>query len=162
MSRITLRELVDNGARHARECLLARGNPALTSIYHVVLPGDATDAVIPCAWHDDREKTIVVSAIKVACRQFEATAIMYLGEAWMLSLPSGTDPNDPALPRPSQSPERIEVVQIMATDGRETIGRTLEMKRDAGGRLTDLVVKPWLGGLTSGFLIDGFIDVRPN
>jgi len=163
---IDLDKLLDNGEEHARKILLEERHKSMMGIYHLVAPEGGTDRVIGVSWENDIEKQITVLSIKDVSREMKAVAALMIHEAWMLKLNRST-PNTSwhrdrllaNLPRPSESPDRIEVVHLIATDGRETKSRALQMVRDKpGGRLIALIEdKAMEGGEFSGRLIDGII-----
>jgi hypothetical protein len=159
MRMIELTELLDQGERHARRILLERREKQLTAFYHLVAPR-GPDRIVVCTWRNDIDKQLAVFQIKALSREMGAVAAMFISESWMLSVPVGDPiPIDP----PAQDARRQEVVMMLATDGRETRARSLQIKRDKpGGRIVDLVADETtrLGGKFAGRLIDGIIEVR--
>lgn len=155
-----LTQLLDAGEQHARVILLEMRAPQLQAFYHLITPGRLSDTVIPCLWTNPREKEHTVAAVKAEARKIGAIAAMFLGEAWALKLPPGKLPRD--LPRRAESPDRIEVVQIIVTDGKHTRQRIMQMIRDKpGGTLISLVTQQ-AGDEDNfvGLLIDDIIPVR--
>jgi len=169
LAKVTLDHLLDLGEKHARDMLLKRREPQMQTFFHLVAPEGGEDAIIPCNWRSDYEKDVTVACVKATAAIMKAVMALYVAEAWMLELP-------PPLtswhaqhqmdngPRPSESPDRIEVVQIMAMDGTTTKGRTLQMIRNRpGGKLISLVLIPERDTENTGYqgrMIDGIIPPR--
>lgn len=165
MTDLNLHQLVDWAKTHARNVLVERREKQLLAFYHLVLPGEQKDAIIGVTWQNDIQKQLTMLGVKAAAQKFHATAAMFVGEAWMVRL----DKREPGLdmsnlPAPSQHPDRIEVVQIVATDGPNTIATALEIKRDARGRVVALeeLGLPGEGQWLHGRLIDGIIPVTQH
>jgi len=138
-------DLLDAGEKHARNILVKRRDKSLTAMFHLVAPDGRPDAVISTPWGNDLQKQIMVAAVKSQAREMHATAALFLSEAWMAteSIPLTEWHRKRAAEHftpPSQRPDRVEVVSMIATDGRDTHGRMLQIVRDKpGGRVIDLV-----------------------
>lgn len=152
-------KLLDQGEKHARKVLLEHRDPELQGFYHLIAPEGGQDRVIMTRWRNDIEKQLTVLSIKATAREMRAVAMLVVYEAWMLKL----KPSQEFLantPRPSESPDRIEAVYLLATDGRNTKARMLQMLRDKpSGRITSLIEDKFPEGDSafSGRLVDGII-----
>jgi len=149
----SLEELVDLAEAHVRDYLLTKGEKELTPMWHLISRKEKSDAVVATPWGGDFEKQLAVAKVKEIAREIDAEAVCFTTECWMLDStrikhPGGPLPNtswhrDRAMrnmPRPSQSPDRIEAVIIVAHDGVNTKARSLQMIRDRpGGRLISLI-----------------------
>ena len=154
---ITLKQLLDNGERHAREILLKRRQKMLMPFYHLVT-ADA-NFLVPVQFNGDFEKDLAVLQVKTLAHAKQAIMAMFVAESWMAVY--GKDDNLETAPRPSQRPNRVEVVMLVATDGNSVEGRVLRMVRDRQNRLTGLEVHDdYPGRLTGGRMIDGIIPGR--
>jgi len=169
MAKISLDDLLDVGERHARKILLQRREPMLQTFFHLVAPEGEKDAIIPCNWRDDYEKDVTVATVKATAAIMKAVMALYVSEAWMLTLPPPltswhAQHQMDNTPRPSESPDRVEVVHIMAYDGITAKGRTLQMVRNRpGGKLISLVLIPEADTENTGYvgrMIDGIIPPR--
>jgi hypothetical protein len=169
MAKLTLEQLVDSGINHARHILLDQREPAMQTLYTLIT--DQNELILlPCTFKNDFEKDVTVAAVKATAALSNAVMALYVAEAWMLKLPPPLTPwhakrQMENLPRPSQSPDRIEVVHALATDGTTTLSRTLQMVRNKpGGKLMSLVPMPELedgeGKSYIGRMISGIIPPR--
>lgn len=154
MSNDLLQDLLTSGERHARICLMEEGEEEVAPFYHLV-SADGGHSLVLVQWRDEVDKRMVVQAVKEAARQFDAVAAMLVTEAWAADYDSdGPGPDDP---RPSQHPERIEIVSLVATDSKRMVGRVLEIKRDASGHITELERRPD----QSAEIISPMLDILP-
>lgn len=154
-----LDKLLDQGEKHARKVLLEHRDPELQGFYHLIAPEGGQDQVIMTRWRNDIEKQLTILTIKSIAREMRAVAMLVMYEAWVLKLKPGQE-FLATTPRPSESPDRIEVVHLLATDGRNTKGKMLQMMRDKpGGRITALIEDKFPEDAIefSGRLIDGII-----
>jgi hypothetical protein len=169
---MTLDELIAGGEEHANKILIEERHKELKPMFHLVSADGKKDALIMTSWADDFEKKLAVAKIKQMSHEMGAVACMFMTEAWMLSVksPPGT-PNTPwhrdrelaRIGRPSQSPDRIEVVIIVAGDGSEQRFAALQMIRDKpGGRLISLVKDHNASNLGTyeSWMLDGMIKPR--
>jgi len=152
-SPITLEELIALGEKHVNRILLEQREKEMRPLWHLVTP-EGPDLIIMTPWNDDFEKKLAVAQIKHMAHEKEAIAVCFVTECWMVAsdkLPSGT-PNTPwhldqamkkamaGADRPSQSPNRIEAVMILAHDHSRTIAKGLQTIRDKpGGRIISFV-----------------------
>jgi hypothetical protein len=167
----TLTQLLDIGEEHARLVLIKQKQPDLVPFYHFVVPGQDKDILMPCAFGSDSDKGLAVYMARVIAHDTNAVAVMFVSEAWMVALPAppGTQASlDNAkaafdaidMPSPSKHPERVEVVNLVASDGIQTVARHLRMARNKRGKLValhrekeDNVVE------VGGRMIDGIIPI---
>lgn len=164
----TLAELLKTGELFAREILLEKREKELQPLYHLVAPPGSEDALVPCSWSNPTEKELQVVFVKTLSREIGAVAVMFICEAWMVCLKPDKGMPIEAIDDyqgllPSQHPDRIEVVQILAADSKDVQARVLEIKRNTRGRISALVpMKRAEGlGLYMGRLIDGIIPPAP-
>src|SRR4029077_13672210 len=158
---VNLTVLLDMAEWHARRMLLEGGCKSLQAMYYLVAPpGSESDgAIIPCMWHNDLEKEITVLTVKKLSRKIGAIAALFVSESWMVTLLESEYRRENADP-PSQDPRRIEVVTLVATDGRVIRQRYLQMIRATpGGPLVGLQTmnKEEAGSTIGGRMIDGII-----
>jgi len=154
-----LHTLIKIGTEHAERILLKERQRGLMPFYHLVTEQNE-HLLVPVKFNNDDEKEVAVAVVKATAVISKAIAMLYVAEAWMLNIkPAATDVATPwhikrlmeNLPRPSQSPDRIEAVQCIATDGRTTINHVMQMVRDKpGGRIIALVPVPEMGGIDTG------------
>jgi len=151
-------DLLDTGEGHARRSLLERRERKLLAFYHLVVPNYGP-VLVPVTWQNDVQKQVAIAVLKEKARQLGAIAALFVGEAWMLRLKHRLDDHPRPLPLPRESPERIEVVGIGATDGADLKWRVLQIVRDKpGGRIVSLVTgdqdrgSPAMGNLLEGVI----------
>jgi hypothetical protein len=159
---MTLDELLDNGERHAHRILIDEREQSLAPFYHFISADQSV--IMPCRWQNDIQKQLTIHAAKKVAREVNATMAMFIGEAWMTSVPAPLTAWHEKrmlqnMPSPSQSPDRVEVVQLTATDGKTSRARMLQIIRDKpGGRIISLVRDKGIEGTNiAGQLIDGLI-----
>lgn len=156
-----LSKLLDNGEQYVRKALIEDREKSLLAFYHLIAPPGRQDEMIVATWENDIQKQITIAVVKDHAKKLGAVAAIFLGEAWMRKSADLDPPPEFMNTPPSESPDRIETVMIIATDGRETRMRSLEMMRNKpNGRITALVnMSP--GGdepqKLGGRLIDGII-----
>jgi hypothetical protein len=166
---ITLEQLVESGINHAKHILLEQREKQLQALYTLIT--DQNELILlPCTFSNDFEKDVTVATVKATAALSNAVMALYVNEGWMLKLPKALTPwhadrQMENLPRPSQSPDRIEVVHALATNGTTTLSRTLQMVRNKpGGKLMSLVPMPELssdeGTTYIGRMISGIIPPR--
>ena len=165
----TLDQLLDVGIKTAEHLLMKKRVPMLIPEYTLITK-DKEIIVLPVQFRDDYEKDVAVATVKATAAILGAIQALYVSEGWMLKLPKALTPwhadrQMENLPKPSQSPDRIEIVQAVATDGKTTKGRSLQMIRDKpGGKLIALVRLGELedddGTSYIGRMIDGIIPAR--
>jgi len=167
---ITLEELIDLGEGHARRILLEKREEEMAPLWHLVTPEGEQDFIIMTPWSRDFEKKMAVAKIKEMAHEHRAIAIGFVIECWMLvqNVPEGT-PNTPwhreqalrniPFVRPSQSPDRIEAVMILAHDKERTIAKGFQTIRDKpGGRIVSLVEHMPIGESTfESWMLEGML-----
>jgi hypothetical protein len=160
-------DIIDNllqvGELHARKILLELKQKELTPFYHLAGGEGEKDAIIPCSFTNDFQKQLTFLAAQSIAKQIKAVAGMFVAESWVLCVKADTYQVFDQMPRPSQHPDRIEVVMMVATTGRETRSRSLRIIRAGNketGRITDLVNQGLPGEMSEigGRMIDGLIE----
>jgi len=126
----TLTDLLDLAEKSAVDGLVDRQMKSIMPTFHLISPDRKHDTLVATPWDGDMEKRLAVTKVRQMAREMKATAVCFSSEVWMLVLPPGVDY---APDRPSQSPNRIEGVIIVATDGKETKARSLLTIRDKPG-----------------------------
>jgi hypothetical protein len=145
----TLTQLLDIGEEHARLILIKHHEETLTPFYHFVVPGSDKDVLMPCAFGSDLDKQLAVFMASAIARDTNAVAVMFVSEAWMVALEAPPDTEATIesaraafeaadMPSPSRHPDRVEVVNLVASDGIQTIARHLRMARNKRGKLVAL------------------------
>ena len=167
MTTLTLDQLVDSGVAHARHILLKKRAKQLEAFYTLITE-DNEMILLPCTFQNDFEKDVTVATVKATALLTHAVMALYVNEGWMVKLPPPLSPwhakrQMENLPIPSESPDRIEIVQALATDGTTVKSRCLQMVRDKpGGKLIALVpmAQPDEGTKYQGRMIDGLLPPR--
>jgi len=135
---ITLEELIKLSEGHAHRILLEDREKDMVPLWHIVTPDGKPDLIIMTPWDGDFAKKLAVAKIKEIAHEHKAIAVGFVTECWMLDIPA-KDAHKP-YERPSQSPNRIEAVMILAYDKKRTIGKGLQTIRDKpGGRIISLI-----------------------
>jgi hypothetical protein len=153
-----LDQLLDQGEAHARQILLVDKKPDLVPFYHLV--SDGVDTIMPCTFGSQQEKDLAVFFATALARSIDATAVMFVSEAWTAVVaPGDVSPDGMVDVLPSQRSDRVEVVMLVASDGDHSLGRSLLMKRDRKGRLVALERddKYDRADMFGGRMIDGII-----
>lgn len=128
-----LDQLLELGEQHARRVLIG-GKEELVPMFHLVYP-DGASMVIGAPWHNDAEKDATVNAIRAAMQIGDVIRYGFVCEAWTLHLAPGEAMDI----RPSESPNRVEMVCVSACDLKQQKLVGYEIKRDKRGYCTDLV-----------------------
>jgi hypothetical protein len=150
----TLDDLLKDISQHIHRVLMDDHAESLMPMYHIV--GDE-NLVIGCPWRNEEEKLLVLRAIKQTARQNNATMIGFVCEMWMTKHKTQDLIN--YVP-PSQSPDRIEGVMAMVTDGAETKVNFWQIIRNRpGGTIISLIPEATEAGMFSGRMID---DLLPH
>lgn len=152
---MTLDDLLENGERHARSVLLELGQESVTGFYHLITPPEQEDVVCFTQWEGEADKRAMMAATRKLAREIGAVAAVWIGEAWVASYDRDSIPRD--RPMPSEAPNRMEVVVIIATDGDQTKARFLDMQRGEAGRVVALVNHADMPIEFFGRLLDGMI-----
>jgi hypothetical protein len=150
----TIDDLVKDGEAYARVLLLEKGVKQLDPVYQ--LYDDAgTIHMIPCPWENDFQKQLMVAEVKKFAKRVNCQLMLFVSEGWMATREPGHENDGPP---PSQDPNRIEVVNIIAatTHGSKIV--SLLMVRDkVTQRLTALEHHSTMDTI-GGPLIDGFVQ----
>jgi len=135
---ITLEKLIALGERHVNRILLEDREKGMAPLWHLVTPEGEQDFVIMTPWNGDFEKKLSVAKVRELAHEHNAIAVGFVTECWMLDI-KRADVHKPH-PRPSESPNRIEAVMILAHDKERTIAKGLQTIRDKpGGRIISLI-----------------------
>lgn len=162
-----LDDLLMKGERHVRKMLLEQRKKELQSFYHLVSPSPSEpDAIMPVSWANPVEKQLALISVRAQSRKMGAVAAMFIGEGWSVQKLDHPSPWHAqrwlaTVGPPSQSPDRVEVIEIMTTDGVENRSTLLQMVRDKpGGSIIALLPfgRPNMGMI--GPLIDGIIQPK--
>lgn len=130
----TIDQLLELGEQHARRILIG-GKEELVPMFHLVYP-DGASMVIGAPWHNGAEKDATVNAIRAAMQLRDVIRYGFVCEAWTVHLAPGEPmPNI----RPSESPNRIEMVCVTACDLKQQKMAGFAIKRDKRGYCLDLV-----------------------
>jgi len=136
-SPITLEELIALGEKHVNRILLEQREKEMRPLWHLVTP-EGPDLIIMTPWDGDFAKKLAVAKIKEIAHEHKAIAVGFVTECWMLDIPA-KDAHKPH-ERPSESPNQIEAVMILAHDKKRTIAKSLQTIRDKpGGRIISLI-----------------------
>lgn len=156
---LTLDQLLEMAENQARGMLLEEGVKQLMPTFSLVSPENAI-TIVGCSWENDMEKQLMIADVKEKAREINAVSMVTLSEVWATVHPPGIDPE--SVPKPSQSPERKEMVIAVATDGVNTKARILMIERDWKGKIRQLVLEPKMSGLDffSGRMVDGILPVN--
>jgi hypothetical protein len=146
----TLTWLLRCGERHARRVLLKDAADQMMPFYHLVTP-EKQDVVLACEWDSLDEKLAAMAIAKHTAHDLHATAALFVTEAWVVKRKLDGVPNTEWHRRrfkemlqdntpPMEHPDRIEVVAMFATDGKDTRSIILQTIRDKpGGKIIALV-----------------------
>jgi hypothetical protein len=154
MPHLTINELLDVGAEHARQILIGKEGAEMMPTWHIQTPEGEPDLIAATPWGGDKEKQILVFAIRQLLRDKKAESYSFMSEAWSAT----EDANHPNPLMPRDREDKREVVIINAYD-RLGFGamRVYEIKRGDDGVVTELVMDPPLDGFT-GRLANLFVD----
>jgi len=108
----SLRQLFEIGCKNAAR--LFRDEGSVMPIWHAV-PGDAkaNHLLIATPWGDDDEKEIALDVVRDMFKEHQVQRFVCVVEAWVVK---GADPKALFAERPSQHPDRREVIRIQAED----------------------------------------------
>lgn len=111
----TLRQLFQIGCHNAKRLFLERGE--VTPMWHAV-PEDGEHLLIATPWEDDDEKVIAIEYLRHKFKKLKVLRFVFIVEAWVVQMPEQVATNEagPPWPRPSEHPDRREVVKIQAED----------------------------------------------
>jgi hypothetical protein len=140
---LTINELLDQGAEHARHVLIGEEGAAMIPTWHLQTPEGDPDIIVATPWNGDDEKEFMIFAMRRMLRDKKAESYSFVSEAWVAI----EDARHPIGLMPREREDRREVVIINAYDrlGFGTM-RVYEMKRNDKGVVTDLVMDPPMEG----------------
>jgi len=143
----SLEELIELAEQHVRDIFFVEKLEGFAPLWYLVSKHKGQDCVVLTPWDGDLEKEHCVNKVKELAHSIEAEALCFSTECWMLDIKEGSR-QERLNERPSESPNRIEAVLIIAHgfDGadakrlrKRTIAKSLRMIRDKpGGRLIAL------------------------
>ena len=155
-----LKDLLDRGERQARAVLLEKGEKSLCPMFLLVQPDDSV-IVVGTPFEGDVQKQMVRAQLRSLMKNHGTVAYSFLCEAWAVKMnhlkPEDVTHEDegvisvPMQRRPSEDPNRIEVVSVLATNGVENKYRMWEIKRDYKGKIRDLVLDCEVEGVMGPF-----------
>lgn len=150
-----LDELLQALTEHAQNILIERHEESLMPMYHIV--GDE-QLIIGCPWTNEKEKVATLRTIKAEAKKQNATMIGFVCEMWMTVHDTSVDVTK-VVP-PSQSPDRIEGVLAVATDGTDTKANCWKIVRAEDNTILCLVPQVYPDKIHSGRMVDGLLPVR--
>jgi hypothetical protein len=172
MSAEQIDEMLDTAGRMARLCF-KDGDASLVPRY-LFIDAEGKHSLVLAPWRDDDDKRVMFIAAKVASRKLNAILGCFISEAWFVGIDLQHLPTQWHKDReaerfrhviPSESPDRVEVVQAIATDGELTRARFWQMIRSRpGGPVIALVEQKQPvsdTGEYEGRAIEGLIARRP-
>lgn len=136
---MTLKELTNMGAEHAKAMVLGSSDQFMTQ-FTLVKPNGHID-IIATPWADAKEKREAVLAVCVQALTEAAVAYSFCTEAWFATSrfegPSKQQP-PPLGPRPELRPDRKEGIVLIVSDGKERLFNTWEIIRGQDGKCIEL------------------------
>jgi hypothetical protein len=137
----TLQELFDLAAENVKGIFEQSGE--VLPMWHVVL-GNNEHTLISTPWSNEEEKTATVFALRRLFRQQRVRRFVLMVEAWVAEVRTEREVYEG--PRPSEHPDRREVLMISAEDRDGShIGGVYYILRPEHGppKLSPLEVKPY-------------------
>jgi hypothetical protein len=151
----TLDDLLKDGEAYARILLLEKGVKQLDPVYQLY-DEDGTIHVVPCPWANDFQKQVMLSEVKKIAKKVNCQLVLFVSEGWMASRLPGREAEGPA---PSKDPNRIEIVNIIASTTADTKILILETVRDkVTNRIIELKKHTDDMIAAGGPLIDGIVQ----
>jgi hypothetical protein len=147
----TIDQMLNDAIEHAKMVLVDQENAELTPTW-LVQEKEMTN-IIGTPWGNEFEKSMVISLMRAMVKA-RAHSYSFMSEAWMAT----EDPNHPTGLAPCQREDKREVVIISAFDRQGGTMRTYEIKRDAKGVVSDLVLENPPFGCFGGRLHNLFRD----
>jgi hypothetical protein len=108
--------------------------------------------IIATPWRDELEKEIMVLRVREELRATQALLYAFVTEAWVASAPSEWSPGKQLPLRPSQHPDRQEVVIAFATDGQLIEWKSWDTKRDYHEQIIALAARKDFEGTPESWL----------
>lgn len=163
---IDLKRLVRLAGEHAHRVLLEEGKGLgqLMPTFYLIVPPPGRDVNVGAPWASTEEKIAALAEVKRLSHEIGAIGASFVSEVWLRSVPkpwhaARTDLTTP----PSESPDRIEAVFAIATDGVRTEVGWWQIVRDRpGGRIISLVEEKEVKGEFSGRILDGLVRCAPK
>jgi hypothetical protein len=123
--RTSLDDLLGYAEHCATRWMRERGDVPATFL---IISGDGSLLILPAGAADDQEKDAVVMAARLVCTAYNASAVVFLAEAWM----SKSSNRDASVP-PSQDPDRKEAVMLVGEAHRSRKLKHLPILRTESG-----------------------------
>ena len=138
-----LRELFDIAAENAARMFLESDDHEVIPMWHAV-QGNNEHALIATPWSNDMEKRIAVEMMRDYFRTFHVKRYAFIVEAWTAQVSTMREVDEG--PRPSEHPDRREVLMISAEDrsGETIMGHYYILRPEHGPpKLSPLDVMPY-------------------
>jgi hypothetical protein len=134
---MTLDDLLDVAGVHAAGELIGRPGAQLVPMVLVQFK-TRPPAIMQLPWRDDREKIVMLAAVRAAMREFRGDVVNYsiVSEAWVITQDHAPRPGDLA---PADSDKRREMVFAVAADRQDTRLRGWEIVRGPDAVVANLV-----------------------
>lgn len=166
---VTKDDLLKFGGDYVADLMRKKGSIGLMVFGH---RADDTIIAVPlqAIWNsNDMAKNIAVAMLKDRLKKEDAVCYLAVCEAWMIDHRAMKEPMPPVvdvadalrkLGRPSQHPDRIEVVLLIAGDKLGTGSRIFRIVRTRNGKFDRLepVEMPEGSGLSDGRLTDLLVE----
>lgn len=136
---ITIEAMAEMAERHARTLMIGKKTEVIPQ-WMLVNEDDGEIQIVATPWENDRQKRLVVEAMRQSMRNTGVSAYSLLVEAWFAVIPmSESTPREYKGPPPSERADRREGVVITAANRQgQTIHRHFETIRDAAGNCIEL------------------------
>ena len=138
-----LRDLFDVAAENAARMFNESDDHEVLPMWHAVF-GNNEHALIATPWSNDEEKQITVNGLRKMFAAKQVKRYAFIVEAWIAQVTTMREVRDG--PRPSQHPDRREVLMITAEDrdGSQIIGQYYILRPEHGPpKLSPLEVQPY-------------------
>ena len=110
---IKLQELFDIAAANAARMFNEDPDHEVLPMWHAV-QGNGEHMLIATPWKDDTEKMITVDMLRRVFREHHVKRFAFIVEAWLATLKTKREVDEG--PRPSEHPDRREVLMVTAED----------------------------------------------
>jgi hypothetical protein len=138
-----LQELFDHAAENAARLFNESDDHEVLPMWHAV-QDDGEHMLIATPWRDDAEKEIAMEMLRDVFRQHRVKRFVFIVEAWIARVGTMAEVNEG--PRPSEHPDRREVLMISGEDrdGSQIMGVYYILRPEHGPpKLSPLEVKPY-------------------
>jgi hypothetical protein len=134
-----LDKLVVTAIKHAESVLIGKDGASILPTF-VIESASGAIAIIATPWTSERDKEMVVYALRATMRKAGVVRYSFVSEAWMATAPPGAEFNARLADHemPSQRPDRVEVVIISASDKTEVKSAMLRIVRGEAGTVVRL------------------------